>query len=142
MATFEGMGLCKPDEYHEAFASRLTHDQLTRGELYVARFKIEGLKVGYRVLGRVGLMSMVTEQSANLDFQMLNDDMQPLDIPPTGTMEDGVWNSKDGVVYQVLPGARYYDMRDGCFANYEDGDGFDLEVMLMLEREQDLTPLL
>jgi hypothetical protein len=141
MATYEGMGLCEPREYHAAFESRLTHDQLTRGELYVARFKIEGLKVGYRVLGRVGLMATASGEPTRLEFQMLNDDLRHLDIPPEGEMSDGLWNSKDGVVYQVRPGAKYYDMRDGCFANYEDGDGFDLEVMLMLERGRDLNPI-
>ena len=139
MATFEGMGLCKPDEYQEAFASRLTHDQITRDELYVARFKIEGLKVGYRVLGRVGLVAATTGQSARLDFQMMDDDMRPFDISPQGEMKDGLWNSQYGIEYRARPGVRRYDLRDGCFANYEEGDGFALEVMMMLEMERDLS---
>lgn len=141
MATFEGMGLCEPREYHEAFESRLTHDQLTRDELYVARFRIEGLKVGYRVLGRVGVISAINSQSAKLEFQIVDDDMQPLDIPPGGEMKDGAWNSEHGVVYQPPPGRKYYLMHDACFAHYDDGIGFDLEVMRMLDRERDLTPL-
>lgn len=139
MATFEGMGLCKPDEYHEAFASRLTHDHITRDELYVARFKIEGLKVGYRVLGRVGLITVGANQSARLDFQMMDDDMRPFDISPQGEMKDGLWNSQYGIEYRARPGAKRYNLRDGCFANYEEGDGFALEVMMMLAMERDLT---
>lgn len=139
MATFEGMGLCAPDEYHEAFASRLTHDQITRDELYVARFKIEGLKVGYRVLGRVGLITVGANQLARLDFQMMDDDMRPFDISPQGEMKDGLWNSQYGIEYRARPGAKRYNLRDGCFANYEEGDGFALEVMMMLEMERELT---
>lgn len=139
MATFEGMGLCAPDEYQEAFATRLTHDQITRGELYVARFKIEGLKVGFRVLGRVGLVAAATGQSARLDYQVMNDDMLHFDIDPRGEMKDGLWNSQYGIEYRARPGAKRYNLRDGCFANYGEGDGFDLEVMMMLEMEGELT---
>jgi hypothetical protein len=141
MATYEGMGLCEPSEYHAAFESRLTHHQLTRGELYVARFKIDGLKVGFRILGRVGLIGMSDGESVRLNFHMLNDDMIPLDVPPEGTVTDGVWNSKDGVVYQPRPGAKEFEILNGCFASYEDGFGVELEAMLMRERERDLTPL-
>ena len=140
MATYEGMGLCKPVEYHESFAARLEIDQITRGELYVARFKIEGLKVGFRILGRVGLATLTTAQPTDLDFQMFNDDMQPLDIPPDGEMVDSVWNSKKGIEYQNRPGAKCYDLRDGCFAHYdENGDnGLMAEFQLLLDRELDL----
>ena len=141
MATYEGMGLCEPHEYRAAFASRLTHDQLTRGELYVARFAIEGLPKAYRVLGRMGVVSALNGVCARVEFQLLNDDLRPLAIPPAGLMTHGAWNPLSGLAYDEKPGVLpQRDMRDGYLGRYDDGMGFDLEVMMMLERERDLTP--
>jgi len=132
MATYEGMGLCEPAEYQRAFEQRVQYHQLKSGELYVARFEIEDFPKAYRILGRVGILAGTYGGVGNLEFQLLNDQDQPLAIPPRSTMRDGILDIDRGVVYKD-PQRGELTMRDACLDNYSRGLDFDSWVAEMNE---------
>lgn len=140
MATYEGWGLCDKKEYHAAFGDRLQYDQLSRDELYVARFDIENHEKAFRLLGRVGMIQASRSAKNILRFQILDNDLQPVDLPTLGTMTDGLWNPKDVMVYTPPDNAPYHRVLNGCFGEYDEGEGRGLhaEFQLLLERELDL----
>lgn len=125
MATFEGMGLCAKSEYRTAFENRLQIDQLTRGELYVARFELEHYERAFRVLGRVGVTASLDGDASMLVLQLVNDKLEPIDAPYSGKIIDGVWNPFELIDY-VSPKANLKKrIRDGCFRDYDDGSEID-----------------
>ena len=134
MATYEGMGLCESKEYHDAFQSRLQQNQIARGEVYVARFRLDDPQKAYRVMGRIGMKSAEFDDFSELVFQLLDDDMQPLRAPASGFMNNGIWNSYEPLVLRRgREGAVVSNMRDGCFSEYEEGFGFDGELKTYLD---------
>jgi hypothetical protein len=120
MATYEGMGLCDKDEYQAAFDARLLYHQLRKGELYVALFDIEAHEKAYRIVGRVGLLASDWGGIGKLEFQLLNDHLQPLkDIRPSATMRDGRLNMDLGITYPD-PDRGSMAMHDAYLAQHED----------------------
>lgn len=119
MATYEGMGYCDIREYHSAFDARLQVEQLTRGEVYVARFRLDDLKKGYRILGRIGMEIASSTDPARIDLQMLDDDMQPLCPLAEGFMTDGLWNPHEPMVLRnKITKAAKSSLTDACFSEY------------------------
>lgn len=143
MATYEGMGLCEKSEYQTAFESRLTSEQLTRGELYVARFLIDDYPKACRILGRVSLILAAKGQSHTVRFHMLDNDMKMLDVGDVGQMKNGLWNPYEATDFIAPSGAVYGQLRDGCMGEFEEDDGFggelrtylDLQLMDSLDRQ-------
>jgi hypothetical protein len=126
------MGLCEPAEYQRAFEQRVQFHQLKSGELYVARFEIEDFPKAYRILGRVGILAGTFGGVGNLEFQLLDDQDRPLEIPPRSTMRDGILNIDRGVAYSD-PNRGALTMRDACLDAYSHGLDFDSWVAEMKE---------
>lgn len=127
MATYEGMGFCDSSEYLGAFANRLKEDQITRGELYVARFQVEARPdIAYRMIGRAGLMIDLPDRRF-IDFTLMDDHFQPIRMSSfAGHMKDGLWNPC--VTLECYPSqTEQARMRNACLAEYDEGFDWDMD---------------
>lgn len=141
MATFEGMGFCDKQEYQRAFETRLRHADLTRDDLYVARFELEHTDRAYRILGRVALVanSVSSPTLARLDVTLLDDMLRPLLVAPSaGFMEDGVWNPLMDMHICCVDGSKA-GLINGCFGDYEGNVGTQFETFLSLAADPSTT---
>lgn len=143
MATFEGMGFCDKQEYQSAFATRLQYADLTRDDLYVARFELARSDRAYRIMGRVGLVaaSVASKDMARVDIGFVDNMLEPmLPAPVPGFMSDGVWKPiADFYVHEDKNAT--FQVLNACLGSYEGNVGPEFEALLMLELERDLTPL-
>lgn len=131
-ASYEGMGLCGQDEYRRAYDNRLEIGALKQNELYVARFKVESLNMAYRIIGKMGRIALLSP--LDMEFQLLNDDLRPINTPLEGRFDKNVWNSD--VVIAIKNGVAEHPMRDACFANY--GPDSINELFEQIAREHEM----
>ncbi|MES2876213.1 MAG: hypothetical protein V4678_01960 [Patescibacteria group bacterium] len=141
MATFEGMGFCDEREYKTAFETRLQHADLTRDDLYVARFELNDSDRFFRILGRVGLVSTspasVALGSVEVDF--VNDMLKPaLPHSLSGLMNDGIWRAWTPF-YVNLNNGSSLGVRNALFSGYDGNVGTEFETFLALESDRNLV---